>query len=154
MREDFFYRIHIIPITLPPLRERKDDLPLLIEHFLSIYANSGNMPVLDGNVLGMLYNYEWPGNVRELQNVLQRYITLNTLDFMSTSVPKSVLLEDFDPVDISENADSLSQAMDNFEKNIIRSVLKKNQWRKNRAASELNINRKTLFRKMQKYGLS
>ena len=153
MREDFFYRIHIIPITLPPLRERKDDLPLLIEHFLSIYADSNNMPVLDGKVLGMLYNYDWPGNVRELQNVLQRYITLKTLDFMSTSVPKSVSIEDFDPVDIQENAESLSQAMDSFEKNIIRSVLEKNQWRKNRAASELNVNRKTLFRKMQKYGL-
>jgi len=150
MREDFFYRIHIIPITLPPLRERKDGLPLLIEHFLSIYAN---MPVLDGKVLGMLYNYEWPENVRELQNVLQRYITLKTLDFMSTSVPKSVSIEDFDTVDIQNNSESLSQAMDRFEKNIIRSVLGKNQWRKNRAASELNVNRKTLFRKMKKYGL-
>ncbi len=154
MREDFFYRIHIIPITLPPLRERKDDLPLLIEHFLSIYATSDNMPVLDGKVLGMLYNYEWPGNVRELQNVLQRYITLKTLDFMSTSVTKSVVIDDFDSIDIHENVESLSQAMDGFEKNIIKSILEKNQWRKNRAASELNINRKTLFRKMQKHGLS
>lgn len=153
MREDFFYRIHIIPITLPPLRERKDDLPLLIEHFLSIYATSENMPVLDGKVLGMLYNYEWPGNVRELQNVLQRYITLKTLDFMSTSVTKSVAIDDIDSIDIQENAESLSQAMDNVEKTIIRSVLEKNQWQKSRTATILNVNRKTLFRKMKKYDL-
>ncbi len=153
MREDFFYRIHIIPITLPPLRERKDDLPLLIEHFLSVYANSDNMPLLDGKVLGMLYNYEWPGNVRELQNVLQRYITLKTLDFMSATVPRSVSLDDFDSVDIPDNSVSLELAMDNFEKNVIKGVLEKNQWRKNTTASVLNINRKTLFRKMKKYGL-
>jgi transcriptional regulator with PAS, ATPase and Fis domain len=153
MREDFFYRIHIIPITLPPLRERKDDLPLLIEHFLSIYATSDNMPVLDGKVLGMLYNYEWPGNVRELQNVLQRYITLKTLDFMSTSVAKSSEIDDFESIDIQENASSLSQAIDNFEKNLIRRVLEKNQWRKSRTASALNLNRKTLFRKMKKHDL-
>ncbi len=153
MREDFFYRIHIIPITLPPLRERKDDLPLLIEHFLSIYANTDNMPVLDGKVLGMLYNYDWPGNVRELQNVLQRYITLKTLDFLSASVPRSVSVEGFDPVEIQENSVSLEQAIDSFEKNVIRGVLEKNQWRKNRAASILDINRKTLFRKMKKHRL-
>jgi len=153
MREDFFYRIHIIPITLPPLRERKDDLPLLIEHFLSIYASSENMPSLDGKVLGMLYNYDWPGNVRELQNVLQRYITLKTLDFMSTSVPKSLVTDDFDSIDIQENVESLSQSMDKFEKKIIRIVLEKNQWRKSKTAELLNVNRKTLFRKMKKYDL-
>lgn len=154
MREDFFYRIHIIPITLPPLRERKDDLPLLIEHFLSVYAASDNKPFLDGNVLGMFYNYDWPGNVRELQNVLQRYITLKTLDFMSTSVAKAIPVDDFDFMDVRRStADSLNQAMDNFEKNIIRKVLEKNQWRKNKTAAALKINRKTLFRKMKKYDL-
>ena len=153
MREDFFYRIHIIPITLPPLRERKDDLPLLIEHFLSVYAASDNKPFLDGKVLGMLYNYDWPGNVRELQNVLQRYITLKTLDFMSTSVIKTIPVDDFDSAEVRDTADSLNQAMDNYEKNIIRKVLEKNQWRKSKTATALKINRKTLFRKMKKYDL-
>ncbi|MFZ2631231.1 MAG: sigma 54-interacting transcriptional regulator [Desulfosalsimonadaceae bacterium] len=153
MREDFFYRIHIIPITLPPLRERKDDLPLLIEHFLTIYATSENMPLLDGKVLGMLYNYDWPGNVRELQNVLQRYITLKTLDFMSTSVSKSASLEEFKAVDLQEGSESLDQAVENFEKNIILGLLEQNKWQKNKVASVLQIDRKTLFRKMKKYGL-
>ncbi len=153
MREDFFYRIHIIPITLPPLRERKDDLPLLIEHFLAIYATSETMPLLDGKVLGMLYNYDWPGNVRELQNVLQRYITMKTLDFMSTSVSKPVAQEDFKPVDLQKGGESLDQAVTNFEKNIILGVLEQKKWQKNKAASVLQIDRKTLFRKMKKYGL-
>ena len=153
MREDFFYRIHIIPITLPPLRERKDDLPLLIEHFLSVYATSENMPVLDGNVLGMLYNYDWPGNVRELQNVLQRYITLKTLDFLPASVPRSVLAAGTNTDEIIQDAVSLEDAMDHFEKKVIAQVLAKNRWQKTRVASELNINRKTLFRKMKKFGL-
>ncbi|MDO9264919.1 MAG: sigma 54-interacting transcriptional regulator, partial [Desulfosalsimonadaceae bacterium] len=153
MREDFFYRIHIIPITLPPLRERKDDLPLLIEHFLTIYATSENMPLLDGKVLGMLYNYDWPGNVRELQNVLQRYITMKTLDFMSPTVSKSASLEEFKTVELQEGSESLDQAVENFEKNIILGLLEQNKWQKNKVASVLQIDRKTLFRKMKKYGL-
>ena len=71
MREDFFYRIHILPIYLPPLRERKDDLPLLVDHFLQMYDR--NHPPLPGHVAESLLNYDWPGNVRELQNVLHRY---------------------------------------------------------------------------------
>ncbi len=153
LREDFFYRIHVIPITLPPLRERKDDLPLLIEHFLSIYAAGGKKPYLDGKVLGMLYNYDWPGNVRELQNVLQRFITLKTLDFLSASVPRTLVAEDLsDDLDLP-GADSLNQAMDNFEKKIIKTVLEKNHWQKSKTADMLQVNRKTLFRKMKKYDL-
>jgi len=79
MREDFFYRIHILPIYLPPLRERKDDLPLLVDHFLHLHDK--NHPPLPGNVAEALSNYDWPGNIRELQNVLHRYLTLKVLDF-------------------------------------------------------------------------
>lgn len=153
IREDFFYRIHIIPITLPPLRERKDDLPLLIEHFLSIYATEDNMPQLNGKVLGMLYNYDWPGNVRELQNVLQRYITLKTLDFMPPSVSKSLAMEGPSSLEPEGGVESLNQAMKDYEKNIIIGVLEKNHWQKNQTALQLKIDRKTLFRKMKKHGL-
>lgn len=153
MREDFFYRIHIIPITLPPLRERKDDLPLLIEHFLNIYASSENMPVLDGKVLGLLYNYDWPGNVRELQNVLQRYITMKTLDFMSVAVPRTSPVSEDTAFSVAENPESLDVAVESFEKNIILGVLEQKKWQKNKAAAALRIDRKTLFRKMKKYGL-
>ncbi len=154
MREDFFYRIHIIPITMPPLRERKDDLPLLIEHFLTLYSKSDHVPDVDGKLLGRLYNYDWPGNVRELQNVLQRYITLNTLDFLSTDISGSVQSQqDFAPEPEGLLEGPLDAAMDQCEKRIIRHALEKSQWKKNDTADHLKINRKTLFRKMKKHGL-
>ncbi len=151
MREDFFYRIHVIPISLPPLRERKDDLPLLIEHFLSLFAKTDPAPKIDGKILGGLYNYNWPGNIRELQNVLQRYITLSTLDFMGPSPSESKLLDDVSmPID-DFKGDSLEKIMEKIEKQIILKNLEKNQWQKNKTASDLKINRKTLFRKIKKY---
>jgi PAS domain S-box-containing protein len=152
MREDFFYRIHVIPITLPPLRERKDDLPLLIEHFLSMYAKDEPSPKIDGKVLGYLYNYNWPGNIRELQNVLQRYITLKTLDFMGSSSPESRLLDDIiTPDDALPKGESLETILERIEKEIILKTLEKNQWQKNKTATALKIDRKTLFRKLKKY---
>jgi len=82
IREDFFYRIHIIPIYMPPLRYRKDDIPLLVEHFLGLYSSENNILTIPGQVLETLINYNWPGNVRELQNVLQRYFAVKHLDFL------------------------------------------------------------------------
>ena len=77
MREDFFYRIHIIPIHLPPLRERKEDIPLLIEHFMQNYPPpSKNLPKITIRVMEALTSYDWPGNVRELINTMHRYLTL------------------------------------------------------------------------------
>ena len=153
MREDFFYRIHIIPITLPPLRERKDDLPLLIEHFLSVYKNKGSAPEINGKLLGQLYNYDWPGNVRELQNVLQRFITLKTLDFMTSAVVESDLPAPADAADEPQGFESLSDAVDQFERNMIVKQLEANRWHKSKTAERLGINRKTLFRKMKQYGI-
>ena len=72
MREDFFYRIHILPIHLPPLRERKEDLPLLVEHFMKRYGGKRSVPPLTGKLMEKLHHYDWPGNVRELQNVIVR----------------------------------------------------------------------------------
>ena len=153
VREDFFYRIHIIPITLPPLRQRKDDLPLLIEHFLNMYAKNREIPKMDGKMLAQLYNYDWPGNVRELQNVLQRFITLRTLDFMTRSVPGDKIGDI--PVDDFEAGDgeSLAAIMGRVEKQVLIQILEKNRWRRHRTAQELQIDRKTLLRKMKKSGL-
>jgi PAS domain S-box-containing protein len=153
VREDFFYRIHIIPITLPPLRERKDDLPLLIEHFLTMYSKNEEIPKMDGKMLAQLYNYEWPGNVRELQNVLQRYITLKTLDFMTRSVAGEKAVDISVGIDDVGDGESLSHIMDRVEKQVIMQSLEKNRWHRNRTAGELHIDRKTLLRKIKKLGL-
>lgn len=87
MREDFFDRIHVIPITLPPLRHHKEDIPLLINYFLQSYNNGKKPTTIPGKIVEAMYNYHWPGNVRELQNVLQRYLAVKRLDFMSSNSP-------------------------------------------------------------------
>jgi DNA-binding NtrC family response regulator len=82
MREDFYYRIHIIPIYLPPLRERKEDIPLLIEHIMK-RAESGNEFIsVTGEMMEAMIRHDWPGNVRELQNVLHRFQSLNRFDLV------------------------------------------------------------------------
>ncbi|HNY51101.1 MAG TPA: PAS domain S-box protein [Smithella sp.] len=173
MREDFFYRIHILPIYLPPLRERKDDLPLLVDHFMKLYDK--NHPPLPANVVEALLNYDWPGNIRELQNVLYRYQTLKRLDFSGAPT-----IGQEDPEKLPPHVDDSiavgaaprvypekpAQAFQNpaemrlednlklMEREHILKALSENNWHRGRTAEALGINRKTLFLKMQKFGLS
>jgi PAS domain S-box-containing protein len=153
MREDFFFRIHIVPIYLPPLRERKEDILLLVEHFMRIF-NKGKTPsVLSGKILDTFVQYEWPGNVRELQNVLQRYLAVGRLEFASgwktdTMEPQVVL----EPTGFEQGnfRDMVSQ----FEKHLIAQALQKYQWNRTKVATELGIPRRTLFNKMRHYELN
>ncbi|MCE5335685.1 MAG: sigma 54-interacting transcriptional regulator, partial [Desulfobacteraceae bacterium] len=82
MREDFFFRIDIVPIDLPPLRERREDIPLLVDHYLRKFTDSESPPMMPGYVLASLYKYDYPGNVRELQNILRRFIATGKLEFL------------------------------------------------------------------------
>jgi len=177
MREDFFYRIHILPIYLPPLRERKDDLPLLIDHFLHLY--DANHQALPGHIMEMLIEYHWPGNIRELQNVLRRYLTLKKLDFESfpsnqnfqlksnfageNHLRRHVLAPGVSAEDLTlsfpeQNNRQIEKecklTLENLEKNRILKALAENNWRRENAAQSLGMNRKTLYRKMQKLGLA
>ncbi len=155
MRKDFFYRVHVIPIHLPPLRNRKDDIPLLIQHFLKEFNfDKESRSVLTPQVMKALQDYDWPGNIRELQNVLQRLMTIRRLDF-------NLLLDDLKPeVEELSQENSFSQTnglkslMENYEKRLILAALEKNKWRRLKCASELNINRKTLFKKMKQHGIN
>lgn len=151
MREDFFYRIHVIPIKVPPLRERKEDIPLLIDHFMMLNQINMSSYTLPTNILDALLNYHWPGNVRELQNVINRYLTLGVLDFARTTVKTA---EDTLPL-IPPNNEHLnySEAMDIYEKQLLKRYLDKFRWNRLQTASELNISRRTLNRKMNKHGL-
>ncbi len=170
MREDFFFRIHIIPITLPPLRQRTDDIPLLVEHFLRIYSPDKKFAPLPGQVMEALGNYDWPGNVRELQNVIQRYLTVKRLDFLTPEAlsgrpsqprpPRAVEEEPFystaAPLPAAEDDRSgagLRDATQGVEKNVIKEALDRNRWNKTKTALDLGISRKTLFRKMKQFGL-
>jgi len=151
IREDFFYRIHIIPIQLPALRQRKEDLPLLIDHFLKQEYTDKHPPRIPGQVLDALLNYHWPGNVRELQNVLHRYVTLGQLDFLEPqpTPPVETVLPDGGQADLGYQA-----AMTGFEKKLFIKALEKHRWHREKAAASLGLSRRTFFRKLKKLGLS
>lgn len=149
-REDFYYRVHVIPIDLPPLRKRKEDIPLLIDHFLSEHRGRQPLPAIPGSVIDSMLNYDWPGNVRELQNTLYRYITLGRLDFMGE---KKAGLDAREAAAAKEQGGGLQHIMKNVEKEVIMSTLEQTQWHRTRAALALQINRKTLFKKMKALGI-
>ena len=155
MREDFFYRINIIPIKLPPLRERKEDLPLLIRHFLSKY-DKNLIPPMDKQVMDAFINHNWPGNVRELQNTLDRYVTLNECEFLNTfASPESHKEMSLATHDMDDNQGqlNLNAMLETVEKRLITKALEDNRWLKSKTAAYLGIHRKTLFTKMKKYNL-
>ena len=153
IREDFFYRIHIIPIHLPPLRERKEDIPLLIEHFMQNHPPSKNLPTITVAVMEALTSYDWPGNVRELINTMHRYVTLGEVDFLGEqTIAPSGEISSF-----GENPRpgkiALDQAIANYEKATIVNALKNSQGHKVKTAAALGISRAALYVKMKKYGI-
>ena len=155
MREDFFYRIHIIPIYLPPLRNRKDDIPLLVEHFLRVYAGEREVPSIPGQVLESLVSYDWPGNVRELQNAIQRYVAVGRLDMpLPTPVaPDGSGGMRLDTRGGAEGGKSrLREDIERLERQSLKEALERHGGNKSRTAEALGISRKTLFRKLKRYG--
>jgi len=150
MREDFYYRIHIIPINLPPLKDRKEDIPLLAEHFMKLYDPEKKMPVIKDRFMESFLKYHWPGNVRELKSVIQRYVTLKTIDLPAPFAPYPNQHDT--GLDI-QTGRPLQDALLEFEKAYILKTLEQNNWHRGKAASLLGISRKTLFRKMKTHQL-
>lgn len=153
MREDFLYRIHVIPIQLPPLRDRKEDIPLLIERFFKLHNYDLDLLPQSGRILEALMRYDWPGNVRELQNTLHRFVSTKKIDFLGAHLggkEKTELLVD-DPV--LENHVNLKEAMDHFEKKFIHKMLMNNHWHRTKVAENLGISRVSLFKKIKKHEL-
>ena len=153
MREDFFFRIHVIPIFLPPLRNRREDISLLVEHFCRIYKGESGSKIISGDVMNKLCAYEWPGNVRELENVVQRYFTLGRLDFAETC-SASAKKEAKALFDFEDKNDGLFAMVEIFEKRYIVRMLEKFNWHKGKTATYLGIPPKTLYRKIKKYELT
>jgi PAS domain S-box-containing protein len=156
MREDFYYRIHVLPIHMPPLRERLEDLPLLVEHFLKSADLGAGSHALPADVMESLHRHDWPGNVRELRSVLQRYTTLKRLDLESPrrSLHPSGPSGDPAPLPGGDDPPELSRALADFERRFILRQLERHKWHRTRAAEGLGISRKTLFRKMKSLGLT
>ncbi len=154
MRDDFFYRIHIFPIFLPPLRDRKDDLPLLVDHFLMLHGCKQNLPPITGKMYETLYNHNWPGNIRELQSVIIRYCSLKRIDLMNPTIQST----DFGRMpdaceDCGSESINLRGQMEKYEKQLIQEMLNEYQWHRTKVAKRLGVDRKTLFSKMKRYGL-
>ena len=154
MREDFFYRIHIIPIYLAPLRERKEDIPLLIDHFMKAHGDIKKLPPITGRILDEMLSHEWPGNVRELQNVLQRFFTLDRLDIARTQGVSRLKDDDITGHLIEQENNVYQAAMENFEKNLFGKALEHNQWHREKAAQTLGLPVRTFYRKMKRLGLT
>lgn len=151
MRADFLYRIHIIDIHLPPLRERKEDIRLLIDHFLDDYGKD-KIPPLSPEARRAILQYDWPGNVRELQNTLHRFVTLKKLDFIGSDLLEGEKGRYVPAVRMDPEA-GLTDTVEQFEREMLRQVLVGHKWHKGRVARALKVDRKTLFNKIKKYDL-
>jgi len=153
MREDFFYRIRVMVINLPPLRDRKDDLLLLIEFFLNQYTQGQEQPVISGKTLEALSLYDWPGNVRELQNELQRYLAEQRLEFLGNMRTERALEEDAVTFKIEPGSLDFRELLEAFEKRVLAQKLVQNQGHTGKTAAMLGIPLRTLQRKIKDYGL-
>ena len=154
-RQDLYYRINVINVELPSLRDRIADIPLLAEHFLRQVCEDSGKPVrgLTADALAALQRYRWPGNVRELQNVMERAVLLGKEDVIGLDdLPTSLTATG--SVNVEPIAGrSLKQALESPERQIIREVLESNNWNRNATADALGINRTTLYKKMKRLGL-
>jgi len=150
-REDLYYRLAVFPIELPPLRKRKGDVPLLLNHFLELNStNTGKPPkMFSKEAIDILTEYDWPGNVRELQNLVERLfaITKNSVIHL-----KDISTFDIDKREIKDM--TLKQAVSTFEKNYISEVLKSVDGNRKKAAEQLGIHRNTLLSKTLELGLN
>lgn len=156
MRSDFFFRINVVPIHLPPLRDRKDDIPLLIYHFLRKFSPGAVIPHIPSEAMDKLERYPWPGNVRELENIIHRYVILNRLDIFDSlgqTISWNSRFKTVESLTGHENS-SLRQQVEQYEKEVITRCLKENQWQKGRVASILGINRKTLYHKISHHQIT
>ncbi len=153
MRADFFYRIHVLAIDLPPIRQRKEDLLLLIDNFLSRKTGIPNSAALLPPSLRLaLEHYDWPGNIRELHNVLDRYLTFGEIDFPELRTDRQQRMPEASEISACETM-SLKEAMETLEQSMILKSLERNRWRRGETARDLGLNLRTLQRKMKYYAI-
>jgi DNA-binding NtrC family response regulator len=148
-REDLYYRLNVIEIRMPSLRERKDDIPVLIKHYLEIFAKESGKTIkdIDYEAMQSLLAYDWPGNIRELRNTIERAVVLADNEVITIhDLPDKFRTLDIEGVSTS----SLRQALDNFEREYIRRGLTENKGIKEITASKLGIDLATLYRKLKK----
>ena len=158
-REDLYYRLNVLPIEAPPLRERREDIPLLIRHFFDRTSQEKDSPIesISEEALRQLVAYDWPGNVRELENLVERMILLGSGEEIGTEdLPGAVReaqVPTGEPPIVSEAGLAFNEVVAAFETDLIEQALSHTDWNKNRAAKLLNLNRTTLVEKIRKRGI-
>jgi len=159
-REDLFYRINVVPIFIPPLRERKEDIPLLVDHFIKKFnkENNKNIKGISQEALEVMMNYEWPGNVRELENLIERIIALTSREIIQVD---ELPFSPNDSSKINELRESILsgkvsflKAEEEFERTIILDALRRTNFIQSRAAELLGVSRRILKYKMDKLGIT
>ncbi len=159
-REDLFYRINVVPITLPPLRERKEDIPLLVDHFIKKFneENNKNVRGVSKEALELMMNYDWPGNVRELENLIERSIALTSNEYIQPIELPSSFTQVSKTNDLKESILtgklSFLKAEEEFEKEVILDALKRSNYVQSHAAELLGVSRRILKYKMDKLGIN
>ncbi len=155
-REDLYYRLNVVPLNIPPLRERKDDIPFLAEHFVTKLASANNSPVrsISGEAMERLLGYHWPGNVRELENVIERSLVLcsgtrlEAADIRLDTAPRAMRQQNHDAFGVPEG-----MTLDEYEQAIIREALRRAEGNKSQAARLLGLTRNALRYRLSQMGL-
>jgi transcriptional regulator with GAF, ATPase, and Fis domain len=159
-REDLYYRLYVIPLMLPSLRDRKSDIPFLISHFMeqSNQKNDRSIQEITEEALNMMMGYAWPGNVRELKNMMERMVVLKgsgeiSAQDLPSEIKSTHKYEPSTTIEISDEGICLNSAVTEFEKALILQSLEKTKWVKNKAAKLLHLNRTTLVEKIKRHQL-
>jgi len=156
-REDLYYRLNVINLSVPPLRDRKEDIPLLAQHFLTVFAEKNQKQIkgLTPQAMDRLLKYQWPGNVRELMNAVERAIVLSRSEYLDEQDMQVVTegeLSRRDEVPPGHGGPA-NMPLDEVEKATILNMLESTRGNKSEAARRLGITRKTLHKKLKKYGM-
>ena len=157
-REDLFYRLSVIPVEVPPLRQRAEDIPLLVEHFIKLFSgeNAKRPKTISVEALAYFLSYEWPGNVRELRNMVERLVIMTPGDVIGPeALPPP--LRPRDPaatVEDTQREKTLKEAREAFERAYILGELRTHDWNMTRTAEKLGIERSHLYRKLKIYGIA
>jgi DNA-binding NtrC family response regulator len=160
-RQDLFYRVNVVTLTQPPLRERLSDIPLLVEHYLAEFVKQTgkNVTGFSDGALQLMQKYRWPGNVRELVNVVERAVVLSKAPLIQPSdLPEVLRNEDpnhpWGSMSGCQQGNNLKAALASPEKELILNALESHGWNRQETAAALGINRTTLYKKMKKHGIS
>ncbi|MBC8184086.1 sigma-54-dependent Fis family transcriptional regulator [candidate division KSB1 bacterium] len=159
-REDLYYRLNVVPIFLPALRERKEDIPLLIEYFIKKHGMQSQTPLVSKETMKLLLDYNWPGNIRELENIVERMIALSKSNSIGENELPDILTQTFNGNNdfvnwdyLGENFSGMEKIVAQFEQKLLNWALRQTDFNQTEAAQLLQLNRTTMRSKLEKYGM-